>query len=94
MKTAEQWKAITQDEEGTENSLLSFLAYLYDRWQDECEYEDINDYLQAIKKHVPAAYEIAADPFGFKVKCDDGTLEVWLSDDGEHIEFHGEFIKE
>lgn len=94
MKAMEQWKAITQEEEGKENSLLSFLTYLYDRWQDECEYEDINDYLQAIKRSIPNAYEIKAEPFGFKVKCDDGILVVWMSDDGDHIEFHAEINKE
>lgn len=86
MKTKEQWKAITQE--------LELLVYLYDRWQDEKEYEDINDYLQVIKRTVPNAYEITAEPFGFKVKCDDGILKVWLSEDGDHIEFHAEFIKE
>lgn len=88
MKTAEQWKAIT-----TEGRTQDLLAYLYDRWQDEKKYEDIADYLQAIQRDVPNAYDITGEPFGFKVKCDDGILKVLLSDDGDHIEFHGIFFK-
>ena len=87
MNTKEQWKIISEE-------VAKDLVYLYDRWQDECEYEDINDYLQAIKKHVPNAYEVTTEPFGFKAKCDDGILKVWLSEEGDYVEFHAEFIKE
>ena len=88
MKTAEQWKEINSEK------TAKLLIYLYDRWQDEKKYEDINDYLQAIKRNVPNAYEITGDPFTFKVKCDNGILIVRISEDGESIEFHGEHITE
>lgn len=81
MKMREQWETIERTEPTVE-----FLAYLYDRWQDEWEYEDLNDYLEAIKRHIPEAYEMTESPFGFKTKCDDGILAVWIYDDGMHLE--------
>ena len=93
MKAREQWKVITREDESKTTPFLIFLVDLYDRWQDECEYEDIEDYLDAIKRHVPAAIEITEEPFGFKTKCDDGILAVWIHDDGEQIKLRGEITR-
>ena len=90
MKIIEQWKAINHDDD-SEKAL--FLIALYERWEDEYEYEDLDDYLQAIKHHIPAAYEITGEPFGIKIKCDDGILEVYVIDDGEHIKLRGEITR-
>ena len=59
---------------------------LYDRWLDESEYEDINDYGKAIAdimaKEFPS-YDIklvqtTKRPFGVKVKINGSTYSVWV----------------
>lgn len=62
------------------------LYNLYDRWLDESEYEDINDYGKAIAdimaKEFPS-YDIklvqtTKRPFGVKVKMNGSTYSVWI----------------
>ena len=73
-----------------EHGAAKFIMYLWERWQDEREYEDINDYLAAVKKHVPSAYKMTKRPFGFAAKCDDGELKVAVKCRGKYIHFEGE----
>ena len=57
-------------------SLLDRLVYLHDRWQDEREYEDWKDYIDAMRKIVPADttfVKASKRPFGFEVKTKDGN---------------------
>lgn len=45
------------------------LGNLYDRWQDEKDYEDINEYGDVIKGKLPEGFklqEMTKRPFGFK----------------------------
>lgn len=65
------------------------LLYLRERWEDESQYEDINDYLDAIKKSIPCASEISGHPFSFKCLCDDGELEVHMPIRGNKILIQG-----
>ncbi len=45
------------------------LGSLADRWQDESQYEDINDYRKVIEKRLPSDFKIdqmTKRPFGFR----------------------------
>lgn len=61
-------------------SLAPFIDYLAARWQDESEYEDINEYAEAIKKRLPEGYtflKMKKRPFGFEFNgpdCVKGTI--------------------
>lgn len=72
MKKIEVWNLVGEKSE--------FLFGLWDRWQEEQEYEDIQDYLTAIQKHFPVACEITANPFAFVCKCDDGAIKIVIGE--------------
>lgn len=93
MKALQQWRAINKEDNGKTAQFLILLVDLYDRWQDECEYEDLDDYLEVIQKYIPGAFEMTEEPFGFKIKCDDGILAVWIYDDGEQLKLRGEITR-
>ena len=45
------------------------VEYLYGRWFDESEFEDIKEYGEFIKKHLPDGFHLICmtkKPFGFK----------------------------
>ena len=65
------------------------LCDLWERWQDEKEYEDIQDYLEVIQKHIPEAYKITKRPFGVHCKCDDGEIHVQVKRDGNYLKLVG-----
>jgi hypothetical protein len=51
---------------------------LADRWQDEAQYEDIEDYAAVVKKSLPKGFSFVAmtkRPFGFKFRV--GTDAVY-----------------
>ena len=51
--------------------LLQKLEYLHDRWQDEREYEDWNDYVEAMRNLTPPGAEFhkaTKRPFGFETR--------------------------
>jgi len=52
------------------------IFYLKERWGDERQYEDINDYLECIKQDLPDAYKIHKRPFGVTIRCEDGDLRI------------------
>lgn len=61
------------------NVLGDFLFDLYERWQDEKEYEDIADYGKAIAKSLPAGFEFVAiskRPWGFTFRKDASTWQI------------------
>jgi len=43
---------------------IDLLAALYERWQDEKDYEDPRDYLKAIQQVMPTATKLTKNPFG------------------------------
>lgn len=47
---------------------------LYERWQNEKDYEDINDYLAAIQKLEPNAFRLKKRPFELHIKCQGGAV--------------------
>ena len=66
---------------------------LYDRWEDEGRYEDINDYGKAlfgvISKNCPnvgATYVgVTKKPFGVKYKIDGMTFYIFAKVEGEYL---------
>jgi len=57
-----------------------FLGYLYDRWQDEKEYEDFKEYADVMKKKVGDAFVRATKrPFGFVMKAEGGEVQVYVN---------------
>lgn len=60
--------------------LRTTLFNLYDRWQDEKDYEDIKDYGEVIK---PKVVEVGAEfikmtplPFGFTFRLDGAVFQI------------------
>ena len=59
---------------------------LYDRWRDECEYEDIKEYGKAIANVMAKEYpsydiklvQTTKRPFGVKIKTNSATYSVWI----------------
>jgi len=61
------------------NSVGLYLGNLRDRWQDEKEYEDWNDYVTALKKKVDEIdgaefISMKKRPFSFQWKTADGVV--------------------
>ena len=69
----------------TDNAITHRLTYLYGRWCDEHEYEDINDYLTNFKQLVPNAIKAHKRPFGFSVQCDDGVMVIKVKSKGSNV---------
>jgi hypothetical protein len=56
------------------NTICTKLDYLASRWSDESEYENFNDYIEAIKKVIPARAEfkkLINRPFSLGVKLNE-----------------------
>lgn len=75
-------------------SLFNTFVNLYQRWLDECQYEDIKDYakvlLQKITEILPKGTETTfvggtKRPFGVKFKEDGKTYHVWLKKSGGYL---------
>jgi len=66
---------------------------LWSRWQDEKEYEDIQDYLAVIQKYIPEAYKITKRPFGVHCKCDDGNIHIQVKRNGNYLKMFGKMEK-
>lgn len=49
----------------------NYLVMLYDRWHEEHEYEDFNEYIQAIQKKFDGLklYCFKNKPFSFRIKA-------------------------
>ena len=60
--------------ERVQDTHLSFLMKLYERWQDEHEYEDFNDYRAAAFESCPGLTALWAQPFRAEYTTADGTL--------------------
>lgn len=64
---------------------IQLLTDLFARWQDEWQYEDIDDYLKEIQKVEPRATEMTTEPFGVKVKVDDKLVHFIVGIIGNKI---------
>jgi hypothetical protein len=75
----EVWKWVQDEMRKPE----SFLEYLYTRWQDEGEYEDIEEYGEAIKSRIlPKGFELVRmfkRPFGFVIRKDGKSFKVAIT---------------
>ncbi len=78
-------KEFTQKHRERINSVLGdvgeYLGYLYDRWQDEKEYEDFNDYKVAMEKKLPSDFKfVTMTQKPFKVRFNyDGFLVSYIA---------------
>lgn len=69
-----------------EDKAFDVLVYLYERWQDEKEYEDIGEYLQVIKQYIPEATKMYKRPFGVACEVADGVfLHVSIQRSGNRL---------
>lgn len=82
MTKQELWAKINKENGG---QIADLIFYLYERWQDEKEYEDINDYLKTIQKKVPEAFKIHKRPFGITAKCDDGNIQITVKSECKYL---------
>lgn len=72
---------------------MDHFVYLYNRYQDEKEYEDINDYLASMKVILPTAFKMSKRPFGVTCRCDDGKIKIWLAKQGKNnLVFRGKYV--
>ena len=63
-----------------ENVIRKF-SYLYDRWEDEKEYEDFSDFVEAMMKSMPkeaTLIEGSEMPFGVKFKYGGNDIRISL----------------
>lgn len=71
-----------------------FMLNAYQRWLDEQEYEDINDYKDAIEELSDfPIMKITKRPFEIYIKCSDGILCIKASRKGKYITLIGRTIK-
>ena len=66
---------------------------LSQRWLDEQDYEDINEYLQVIQKQIPQAYKMSKRPFGVTCKCEDGNLLIYVKLTNTSIQLNGKNVE-
>lgn len=64
---------------------LDPLYNLFERYLDEREYEDKEEYKKVILKRFPEADKATVRPFGFSVKCEDGTVFVAVKSKGNQL---------
>lgn len=67
LTAAEAWERIKDEQ-------ISFLMNLYERWQDECEYEDFEDYRAAAFENCPGLTQLWSSPFRAEYDVADGRL--------------------
>lgn len=89
MTKQELWKKVNEENYGR---IAGLIFDLYERWQEEQEYEDINDYLKVIQKSIPQAVEIHKNPFGITAKCDDGNIRIEVKDERECLRLVGRSV--
>lgn len=71
-----------------DDNVLDAFAYLYFRWQDECMYEDINEYGKSLCERISKIenvdfVEATSEPFGVKVKYGKDTIHFFAKVKGE-----------
>ena len=88
MSALDKVKSIFNNEK-VQNTFYS----LYDRWRDECEYEDIKEYgkaiMNSINKNVPNSGAVLINatkkPFGIKIRIDDDTFHLCIKVRGGYL---------
>ena len=79
--------------ERVQDTHLSFLMKLYERWQDEHEYEDFADYRAAAFENCPGLIALWAHPFRAEYTATDGTLVLRFRLTDEGIEVAADITK-
>ena len=88
MKMLELWDSFNSNDE-----LIEYFFYLYDRWQDEKEYVDSENYLNVLKRYIPEAVSISDDVFEVECLCSDGYLRLGVKVEGNRYVIRGEFYE-
>lgn len=72
---------------------------LYDRWQDESEYEDINEYGKVIALTIATEFpydvkliQTTKRPFGVKISTSKGVFQLWIKLKGHFASICGKKI--
>ena len=72
---------------------------LYDRWQDESEYEDINEYGKVIALTIATEFpcdvklvQTTKRPFGVKISTTKGVFKLWIKLEGHFASLCGKKI--
>ena len=68
------------------NAIRKF-DYLYWRWQDEKQYEDFNDYVEAMMKFMPSGATLVKGskrPFGVTIKYGGQKVQISLKHRGNY----------
>ena len=79
--------------ERVQESQLPFLMNIYERWQDEHEYEDFSDYRAAAFESCPGLTALWAQPFRAEYAAADGTLVLRFRFSDEGIEVAADITK-
>lgn len=79
--------------ERVQDTHLSFLMNLYERWQDEHEYEDFADYRAAAFESCPGLTALWAQPFRAEYATADGKLVLRFRFTDEGIEVAADITK-
>lgn len=74
------------------NNYSDLLFNLYERWQEEKEYEDINEYLKVIQRYIPQAFKITKRPFAITCRCSDGNMQVSVKRVGNYVKLFGKNV--
>ena len=82
----EVWKRV-------QDAHLPFLMNLYERWQDEHEYEDFNDYLAAAFENCPGLTQLWERPFRAEYAAANGKLVLRFRFTDEGIEVAADITK-
>ena len=84
---------VEQSGERVQDTHLSFLMKLYERWQDEHEYEDFSDYRSAAFESCPGLTALWAQPFRAEYAAADGKLVLRFRFTDEGIEVAADITK-
>ena len=79
--------------ERVQDTHLPFLMNLYERWQDEHDYEDFNDYRAAAFESCPGLTALWAQPFRAEYTAADGKLVLRFRFTDEGIEVAADITK-
>lgn len=74
---------------------------LFDRWQDECEYEDINDYGKAILKTINKSFpeyeakliKSTDEPFGVIIQVGNIKAHLYVKLNNCYLHLYAKLIK-
>lgn len=95
MNTTDKIKAIIRNDK-----VSDAMFNLCDRWQDESQYEDINDYAEVIFDVVTKEFPdygtkligATKQPFGLKMQVDDKKFHVFLKIEGDYMKMYAKLI--